>query len=259
MKIPLEKEERRQQREPVARVWDRVVRAGHWLLVLAFAVVYLRYRKFPLHTYAGYLILLILAVRIVWGFVGSAPARFSAFLYGPRTILEYARQAVAGHAPYYASHNPMGAAMVFTLLTLLAVCGVLGLMLYSAGQQLGPFGRLVPPAWEDSLIAVHVVLGHAAAGAVAIHIAGTMWAAWLHRENYVLAMFSGRKRVPRHAGAGTPLPAAAAVSLRWQALERWFNHRYPFIGSVMLAAVVLAVTYPLILALTELNRHLYAY
>lgn len=259
---PIENRERRRQREPIVRVWDRLVRVGHWALAVAFIVLYARYRKFPLHAYAGYLVLMIVLVRIVWGFVGSAPARFAAFLYGPRQVVDYARRALAGQAPYYTSHNPMGAAMVFALLGLLVANCTLGLMLYSAGQQLGPFGHWVPPDWEDALVRIHTVLGHVIAILAVIHVCGTIWAAWLHRENYILAMFSGRKRVPRsaaEAAALAALPAGAAVPSRWAGLERWFNFTRPVLGSVILVAIVLAACYPLIMMLTELNRNLPAY
>lgn len=259
---PIENRERRRQREPIVRVWDRLVRVGHWLLAFAFIVLYARYRKFPLHAYAGYLVLAVVLVRIVWGFVGSAPARFTAFLYGPAQVVEYARRALTDQAPYYASHNPMGAAMVFTLLGLLLVNGTLGLMLYSSGQQLGPLGALVPPAWEDGLIAVHTMVGHGIAVLAVVHVCGTVWAARLHRENYILAMFSGRKRVPRTAAEAAtfaPLPPGAAVPSRWSGLERWFNHTHPVLGSLVLIAVILAACYAVIPVLTELNRNLPAY
>lgn len=258
----LENEERRKQREPVVYVWDRVVRFGHWFLVLCFAVLYLRYRKFPLHTYAGYFVLFYVSLRIVWGFVGSAAARFRSFVYSPGEVLNYARQAVGGHAPYYASHNPMGAAMVFALLIVLLGNCILGIMLASAGQQLGPLGSSVPAAWEDWIKDAHSVLGHLTGLAVIGHVAGVLWAAWLHRENYVFAMFTGKKRVPRSWLKDGRVPPAAEqlkVPTRWRGLERWINHQRPFLGSLLLLGVVYALIHPVILILAELNRLMPAY
>ena len=71
------------------KVWDLWVRIGHWLLVLSIAAAWLtRHRADTwgdaLHEWLGYGALAIVALRIVWGIVGSAHARFSDFVFGPR-------------------------------------------------------------------------------------------------------------------------------------------------------------------------------
>ncbi|CAB1367703.1 cytochrome b/b6 domain-containing protein [Denitratisoma oestradiolicum] len=261
MSLFQENKERRSRQEPLVKVWDRVVRLGHWLLVISFFVIYLRSRKFPIHAYAGYLMTLLLLLRIVWGFFGSKAARFRSFLFGPREMIAYTRDTLSGHARYYASHNPLGAAMVFTLLPLLLANCLIGLLIYSSGQQLGPFGSLVPSDWEDVLIPVHHVLGDGLAVLALVHIIGTLWAGWLHRENYILAMMTGLKRVPRdshEALAGNP------VATPWQPWRRkaftFLDHDHPFWGSLaLLAVILLLLIYPVIDFLTWLNRYLVAY
>ncbi len=77
------------------RVWDPVVRGGHWLLVAAFAVAYFsgdgadEGLRQLVHAYTGYGIAAVLVVRIVWGFVGTRYARFRSFLFGPLPALRY--------------------------------------------------------------------------------------------------------------------------------------------------------------------------
>lgn len=207
MTLPLENVERRKKRDPEIVVWDIGIRCGHWLLALSFAALYLEYRKFPLHAYAGCLVFLILAWRIAQGFFGRGAARFSTFWFTPAEMFEYFRQALRGRASYHFSHNPMGAAMVYALLALLLADTVTGLLLYSAGQELGPFQSLVPEAREDPLIWIHNCLGHLTAILVGLHILGVVWATRLHRENYVMAMLTGIRRIPR----AVPIPAGALV------------------------------------------------
>lgn len=255
--------ERRHGRESVVKVWDALVRVGHWLMVIFFAIIYLRYRKFPIHAYAGYLMLLIVVLRISWGVAGTACARFGNFWFSPKQVIDYAKDAFKGHASYYVSHNPLGAVMVYGLLAMMLVNGTLGLMLYSSGQELGPLGNLVPADWEDPLKYAHKTLGHLTAAMVALHIFGVLWAARQHRENYVLAMLTGFKRVPRKA---TPeemerlnIARRANLSPRMQRIDYWLNFRYPVLGTIVLMVPLILIFLEITEAATNLNKYLYSY
>ena len=72
------------------KVWDSFVRFFHWVLVGAFAIAYVTEDELMLlHAWAGYTIMALLALRIVWGFVGSPYARFSSFVFSPTHIIAY--------------------------------------------------------------------------------------------------------------------------------------------------------------------------
>lgn len=259
----LEPTERRKRRDPEIKVWDRFVRVHHWLLVLAFATAYLEYKKFPLHPYAGYLISVLITARLVWGFASHGAARFSAFWYHPSEMLHYCRDALSGKARYYYSHNPMGAAMVYALLVVLFATCLLGLLSYSASQQLGPLGKLVPDDWEEELIAAHRLGGHLLAILIVGHLSGVIWATWLHRENYVLAMLTGLRRMPRSVS----LPPGAKhperpVSLpgRFENLVNWLKSGHPFVGTLLLMLLIIGgVVLPIIHFLVGINKLLPAY
>lgn len=52
----------------IVRVWDPLVRVGHWGLVIAFISAYLSGDELKqIHLWAGYTITIILIVRIIWG------------------------------------------------------------------------------------------------------------------------------------------------------------------------------------------------
>ncbi len=54
------------------RVWDPLVRIGHWLLALSVLFAWLtRHRPGPWHEWIGYAPLAIIALRLVWGWRGS--------------------------------------------------------------------------------------------------------------------------------------------------------------------------------------------
>jgi cytochrome b len=72
------------------RRWDPVVKLTHWavaLAVLANAVI--MDEGSAAHVWVGYALAAILALRLLWGLIGPAEARFSAFLPSPRTALAH--------------------------------------------------------------------------------------------------------------------------------------------------------------------------
>jgi cytochrome b len=187
------------------RVWYLFVRIGHWALVAAFAVAYLSEGE-PrvVHTLAGYVVAIYVVARIVWGFVGTPPARFATFVVSPFAGLRYLGALLTGRAQRYVGHSPAGAWMVLLLLAALAATTVAGLTLYAVHDGAGPFAGFVAPAthgpglpedpreefWEET----HEVLGNVALLLVLLHIAGVVVASRAHKENLARAMVTGEKR-----------------------------------------------------------------
>ena len=66
------------------RVWDPLVRAFHWALAASFAVAWLSSENWEsLHAAAGYVAGALVALRVVWGFLGPRYARFAQFVRSP--------------------------------------------------------------------------------------------------------------------------------------------------------------------------------
>lgn len=205
------------------KVWDPLVRIFHWSLVAAFAITWFTGDEESwLHEWAGYAIIGLVLVRIVWGFVGTRYARFSDFVYRPSTVLGYARKALTGKEQRYLGHNPLGGVMILALLASLLATGVTGVALQGAEQGTGPFASLVSAApvaapvvistavadddesengeeenegneelWEE----LHEFFANLTLLLVALHIAGVIIGSLVHRENLLRSMFTGRKRV----------------------------------------------------------------
>jgi hypothetical protein len=110
---------------PWVKVWDPLVRYGHWALVAAFATAYLSAEEESggadqLHVWSGYAVGIIVAARILWGLIGPRHTRFSDFAYSPISALRYFGDLVRGDARRYIGHSPIGAAMVVALLVCLS-------------------------------------------------------------------------------------------------------------------------------------------
>lgn len=110
---------------PARRRWDPIVRITHWsiaLAVLANAVV-TEEGSGP-HIWVGFGLAAILGLRLLWGFVGPAEARFAAFWPSPCKAIAHLREIRAGKVTHHRSHNPLGALMVYAiwgcLLTIIA-------------------------------------------------------------------------------------------------------------------------------------------
>lgn len=181
------------------RIWDPLVRCGHWVLAAAFFIAYLTEDDLlTIHVWAGYVVGIVILVRIVWGLIGTKHARFGDFLYSPRESLAYLFDMLRGRAKRYLGHSPTGAPMVFALLVSLALTTGSGLVVYAYDKHAGPLAGMVAAdvseSVEDFWEETHEVLANLTLLLVALHIAGVGLASFSHKENLVRAMVIGKKR-----------------------------------------------------------------
>lgn len=180
------------------RVWDPLVRLFHWSLVAAFATAYIvEDHLLDVHVWAGYLVLTLIAVRVVWGFIGTRHARFTDFVRGPRQVLAYVGDALRMRAPRFLGHNPAGGAMVVALLLLVTATGLSGMALYGAEELSGPLAGLMsglPGFWGEALEETHEVLANLTLVFIVAHVAGVIFSSLSHQENLARAMVTGWKR-----------------------------------------------------------------
>jgi cytochrome b len=164
-------------------VWDLPVRVFHWLIVLCFAGAYLtaeleRWRL--VHVTLGYTLAGLVAFRLVWGVIGTRHARFSSFVRGPRAIAAYLGSMLRGRTAHHVGHNPAGALAIVALLGLALAVTASGWANY---QELG----------GKRLEGLHEAAANLMLGVVLLHVAGVLLASWMHRDNLVGAMITGRK------------------------------------------------------------------
>lgn len=180
------------------KVWDPVVRLFHWTLVAAFFTAYFITEDdfLWLHSWAGYLILALLVVRIIWGFSSPRYARFSSFITGPAESLRYLWEIIIGRARRYLGHNPAGAAMIIAFLVLLGLDTLSGIVLYAVDQGNGPLAGWIARSerLEEPLEEIHDLLANFTLALVIVHIIGVFLGSMVHKENLIASMFHGYKR-----------------------------------------------------------------
>lgn len=165
------------------RVWDLPTRLFHWLLAASFVVAIATSESEhwrDIHVMAGYAMAGLIGFRLLWGFVGSAHARFADFWPTPSKVIAYLRSLATGHPQHYEGHNPAGALAIFALLAGGLAAAATG---WAAYNEIG--GHFV----EET----HEALGNGMMLLVGIHLAGVVVGSLLHRENLVAAMITGWK------------------------------------------------------------------
>ena len=78
-------------------LWDWPVRIIHWSFVVLIPLAWWTAEEslYEYHEWIGLILITLVVTRIVWGFVGSAHARFIDFLTGPAAVVAYMRRARA--------------------------------------------------------------------------------------------------------------------------------------------------------------------
>lgn len=182
------------------RVWDAGVRLFHWLLAGSIVLAFLSSEEDSAlsvwHIPAGWVAAVLIAFRLVWGFVGGEHARFAAFIR-PAALGGHIRSLLSGRVEPSVGHNPLGA---------LAVVGLLALTVATVATGAG--------GGEDG----HESVAYGLLGLVALHVAAVVAMSLLTQDNLVRAMVTGRKSAALFPGvgdarppAGIALPVAALV------------------------------------------------
>jgi len=166
------------------RVWDPFVRLFHWSLVGGMAAAILTSSsRDDTHQWIGLAIGVLLAARILWGFVGTHYARFTQFVRSPRVSITYIFSIIQGSEQRYLGHNPAGAMMILILMLSIIVTVATG-WLMTTDVYYG----------DDTMQELHSLCAYSVIGLAIIHVFGVILASRHHHENLVRAMVTGEKR-----------------------------------------------------------------
>ncbi len=201
----------------IVKVWDPIIRIGHWMLVIAFFTAYLTEDDFlTQHTWAGYTVAIIVFIRIIWGFIGGRYAKFSQFMYRPSIIIQYIKNLLSCKPQHYVGHNPAGGAMVIALLFSLMMTVLSGMKLYAVEENKGPFATVEQVLYtrQDTLSEninqqkhvineedeefweeIHETFVNITLILIILHIGGVIASSIIDKEKLVKAMWTGKKEV----------------------------------------------------------------
>ncbi len=170
-------------------VWDPFVRIFHWSLVAAFCVAFYThasewYRL--IHVRAGYVAGALMISRIMWGLLATGYANFDSFPLNPIHAIKHLYRVIKGNARHYIGHNPTGGLVIYAMLAT-------GLTAVGSGWLVYNEGWLIDQ--PELLQAIHHYSTWGWLILVGTHVSGVLLESILHRDNLILAMITGCKRV----------------------------------------------------------------
>lgn len=227
----------------VYKAWDLPVRLFHWVNFTAviglilFGLLMLFKTELgitsieaktslkTIHVIIGYVFVLNLAFRILWGFIGNRYARWQAILPGRgfvQSLRDYRSSIRAGDPQQFIGHNPLGRLAVGALLLLMVVMAVTGLIRAGTDIYYPPFGSLVAeyvaapgtdpanlipydpagmePSKAEHLKAfkkpfgiIHLYTAYTLMFLIILHITAVVFTEVSKGGSIISAMFSGRK------------------------------------------------------------------
>jgi cytochrome b len=227
----------------VYKAWDLPTRIFHWINfstitgLILFGLLMLFKKELGItsieakislktvHVIIGYVFVLNLAFRIVWGFIGNHYARWRTVLPGRgfmQSLHDYRASISAGKPQQYIGHNPLGRLAVCGLLLLMLVMAFTGLIRAATDIYYPPFGSLVADyvaapgvdpaslipydpdgmqpsraeqlkAFKEPFGLIHLYTAYTLMLLIVVHIIAVVFTDARHGGSIISAMFTGRK------------------------------------------------------------------
>ena len=227
----------------VYKVWDLPTRLFHWInftavISLIFFGMIMLYKKElgitsveakiglkEVHVIIGYIFVLNLGFRLLWGFIGNRYARWRTILPGKgflQSVQDYKASLGTGNPQQFLGHNPLGRLAVTVILLLLIVMAATGLIRAGTDIYYPPFGAyvaeyvaapdtdpasLVPynptgtiaekadrlKAFKKPFGIIHLYSAYILMFIIVVHIAAVVFTEVREGGGIISAMFTGRK------------------------------------------------------------------
>jgi cytochrome b len=134
------------------------------------------------HNYVGYAAVVLVLLRSVWGFVGGAQSRFSAFPVRPAKLRHFLNQLLSKQHEDYPGHNPAAAMAYIAIWACVILLGITGWMM-----GLDAF-------WgEEWLEEIHEGLSNGVMLLVGTHLVGIAFDSYKFRRRTWMGMITGRR------------------------------------------------------------------
>ncbi|MCM0148817.1 cytochrome b/b6 domain-containing protein [Photobacterium galatheae] len=164
-------------------LWDRFVRFVHWSVAALFFTNYLLTKEGgEIHEWIGYIMVVLILLRLLWGTRVTGAARLSSFVPSVSKAREHLSTLWETGKDDHHGHNPLGAFMVWFLWGALVLCTLSG---WAAHEKL--FGA------KKLLKEIHEFLVNLTLIAVIFHVFAVVMMSKLTGNQYLKGMLTGRR------------------------------------------------------------------
>lgn len=165
-------------------VWSLFIRLFHWSLVaIVISNLWLNEAGDPWHNRLGYAAVVLIFLRLIYGFFGRSYSRWTSFLRGPREAFRYLLLTLKNKEPRLLTHNPLAAYGMIAMLLMVLGLGVSGYLLEETDRFFG----------DENMQELHEVFANILIGLIVIHLLGVILHIYRHRENIIVSMVTGLK------------------------------------------------------------------
>lgn len=185
-------------------IYDLPTRIFHWLFsglfVMAFVIAETvddENLVFSYHMLAGLILGGLVALRIIWGFIGSYFARFSSFELRPGSLIVYAKGIMSGDKKRWPGHNPASSWVTLIMLGLALMLALSGILMTTGYKE----------EFED----MHELFANAFLIAVIAHIAGILLHSIRHKDGIAFSMIHGKKKAIENSSVTVKSRSIAAL------------------------------------------------
>ena len=204
-------------------VWDWPTRFIHWCFPVGIGLLWWTGEtgRMEWHSYVGYTLVVLVATRLVWGFIGSFHSRFATFVRSPRVLLRYVQG--RNHSEVEnegesstVGHNPLGAYSTLALLLVMLTQGISGLFSTDDVAFDGPLAYYSQGDYIDLALQWHDIGWRVLQALVVLHVAAIAWYQFKKRQPLIQTMWfgsqPGRESVHSPVGTGRAILTAAVAT-----------------------------------------------
>jgi cytochrome b len=165
---------------PIA--WNIVTRLIHWMIATPVLLDFFIEGGEFAHKILGHTALVMVLLRLAWGFFTTDEARFSSLPFSVKKAFQYAKTIFAQKSIHYSGHNPLAS---WTYVFMWSLVGALGITGFMMGTD-----RYWGEDWVEEL---HETLSNGLLALVVLHVIGLMLDSWKFKRKTWLGMFTGKK------------------------------------------------------------------
>jgi len=181
-------------------VWPISTRLIHWMMAFSFTAAFVTsFYEHLLHEHValGFIFMIIIVYRIIWGIIGPRYATFHTFKLKPSELKHYFVEKIENRwRKIPAGHNPASSWYTVWVILIGSIIAASGLLLYGIQEAKGIF-RFLNDDYTHYIFFlewVHRYGSYLFFAWVVIHITGVLIEQFWHRTEMVFAMVTGYKK-----------------------------------------------------------------